>query len=58
MSECSDCGRKVADGHECDGDPRSTCVIFGCGLPIVEWRLVETYGDGRQANLGYCDGHR
>lgn len=55
---CDRCYRVVVSDHTCDGDPRSTCCAYGCGRPIAETRLVETYGDGRRANLGYCQGHR
>ena len=56
---CFDCGRRVRPTHAaCNGDPRATCIIFGCGDPAVVTRLEETHGDGRMAHLAYCEEHR
>ena len=57
-SFCPDCHRWVCiTEHECDGDARSTCAVFGCGRPILERLLVEIDDTGRRANLGYCTLH-
>ena len=57
MTTCEKCRRYVVDGHECDGDACSTCVIFGCGRPPAERRLTEVDGTGRTATLAYCEKH-
>lgn len=57
MMTCEKCYRRVFDGHVCNGDPRDTCSIFGCGRPKVDEGIVEIYGDGRRACLGRCEQH-
>jgi hypothetical protein len=52
MMACNKCGRSlVADGHQCDGDPRSTCGLWGCGRT----KSVELY-DGMRWRV-YCSVH-
>lgn len=55
---CLDCGRRVRAGHpDCDGDPRATCAIYGCGLAVVG-PYVAVEDDYRPTVwLRYCEEH-
>lgn len=53
---CEKCKRHVVPEHECDGDPTSTCAVFGCGRPPVD--KVGTQDDtGRWTWLAVCKEH-
>lgn len=55
--KCPRCHRLVVSDHECDGDARSTCSIYGCGRPIVAWYPTDVDGTGRTVRLGRCSVH-
>lgn len=57
---CPDCGRLVRTTHAlCEGDPRATCAVYGCGDAPVATRGVDQYGDGASTvYLKYCEEHK
>lgn len=55
--KCPKCHRLVVSDHECDGDARSTCSIYGCGRPNVAWYPTDVSGTGHTVRLGRCSVH-
>ncbi len=56
---CESCGRRVRSTHAyCAGDPRVTCIIYGCGDLMAVERLEETHGGGHMAWRAYCKEHK